>query len=332
MTVSTTVVPELDITYFFTPNIAAELVLGVTRHHINGAATLAGTDVGRVWLLPPTLMLQYHFTNFGNFKPYVGAGVNYTFFFSEKAAGGTITQFSVEDSFGFALQAGFDLMLDRHWGLNFDVKKLYLRPDVSFNNGALTGKVAISNRGWWRCTADPGPTDVLTMVSSAPCRVAHTALRPGARSVVPPHIVSTIFPKCWLAFIIANASATLSSGKVLSIGSVSLPASTAGQRSARMTRVTSFNSSWRAGAVGDADIVEPLQRMQVEIDLAFLAAEPADIDDAPEQSGRFKALVHGRARHHVDDQVDALVAGRLSSLAPARSDRWCRSRDRSRIP
>lgn len=139
--VSNTVVPELDITYFFSPNIAAELVLGVTRHHITGAGTLTGTDVGRVWLLPPTLTFQYHLTNFGAFKPYVGAGVNYTFFFSEKAAGGTITQMSVKDSVGFALQAGFDYMLDRHWGFNFDVKKLFLRPDVTFNNGALTGKV-----------------------------------------------------------------------------------------------------------------------------------------------------------------------------------------------
>lgn len=34
--------------------------------------------VGKVWLLPPTLTFQYHFTDFGAFKPYVGAGVNYT--------------------------------------------------------------------------------------------------------------------------------------------------------------------------------------------------------------------------------------------------------------
>lgn len=141
--IDNSVVPELDITYFFTPNIAAELILGVTPHDIKGSGSIAGVDVGKAWLLPPTLTLQYHFTDFGPFKPYVGAGINYTVFFNEKAAGGTVTKLDIENSFGAALQVGFDYMLDDHWGVNFDVKKLFLRPDVKLNGGALTGKVDI---------------------------------------------------------------------------------------------------------------------------------------------------------------------------------------------
>jgi outer membrane protein len=137
------VVPELDISYFFTPNIAAELILGVTPHRIKGSGSLTGVDVGKAWLLPPTLTLQYHFTDFGRFKPYVGAGINYTVFFNEKAAGGTVSKLDIDDSFGAALQVGFDYMIDGHWGVNFDVKKLFLRPDVKLNGGALTGKVDI---------------------------------------------------------------------------------------------------------------------------------------------------------------------------------------------
>lgn len=146
-----TVVPELDISYFFTPNIAAELILGVTRHHVTGtgAAATAGLDVGKAWLLPPTLTLQYHFTQFGAFKPYVGAGVNYTVFFDQSAgnvangAGVIVTRSNLHNSFAPAAQIGFDYMIDRHWGLNFDVKKLWLRPnwDGSSNVGPLTGKV-----------------------------------------------------------------------------------------------------------------------------------------------------------------------------------------------
>ena len=82
-------VPEFDITYFFTDNIAAELILAVTPHDVSvvnvtvpGALTNATVDLGDVWLLPPTLTLQYHFRNAGKFKPYVGAGVNATFFFN----------------------------------------------------------------------------------------------------------------------------------------------------------------------------------------------------------------------------------------------------------
>ena len=87
-------------------------------------------------------MLQYHFTNFGAFKPYLGVGVNYTVFFNEKAKGG-FTSFDLKDSFGLALQAGFDYMIDQHWGINFDVKKIFLEPKVKVNNGLVSGKVKI---------------------------------------------------------------------------------------------------------------------------------------------------------------------------------------------
>ena len=140
--ISTSVVPELDITYFFTPNLAAELILGVTPHKVKGTGALAGTRIGEAWLLPPTLMLQYHFTGLGAVKPYVGAGINYTMFFNEKAKGGFYS-FDLKDSVGFALQAGVDIMIDKHWGVNFDVKKIFLEPDVNVNHGLVTGKVKI---------------------------------------------------------------------------------------------------------------------------------------------------------------------------------------------
>ncbi|MGP9812485.1 OmpW/AlkL family protein [Rhodopseudomonas sp. NSM] len=138
-----TLVPELDISYFFTKNIAAELILGVTKHSVSGTGTLTGVDVGKSWLLPPTLTLQYHFTEFGAFKPYVGAGVNYTFFFSQKAAGGTVIESHLKDSFAPAVQVGFDYMFDKHWGWNVDVKKLWLRPEWS---GTLAGGTPVTGK------------------------------------------------------------------------------------------------------------------------------------------------------------------------------------------
>jgi outer membrane protein len=142
LTYSNAVVPELDITYFFTKNIAAELILGVTKHNIGvgGVGALVGTPVGSTWLLPPTVTLQYHFTDFGAFKPYVGVGVNYTIPFSVAAAGGTITQLSLGNGWGVAAQAGFDYMFTRNWGFNVDVKKLWVDTSFSANAGALTGR------------------------------------------------------------------------------------------------------------------------------------------------------------------------------------------------
>lgn len=152
LTTSDTVVPELDITYFFTRNIAAELILGVTKHHVTGTGVAAtnGLDVGKAWLLPPTLTLQYHFTDFGGFKPYIGGGVNYTFFFSQSAgnvanaAGLAVTNSHLKDAFAPVAQFGFDYFIDQHWAWNVDVKKLWLRPSWDGTvNGVLpvTGKV-----------------------------------------------------------------------------------------------------------------------------------------------------------------------------------------------
>lgn len=151
LAIDNSIVPELDISYYFNRNFAAELILGVTPHDITGTGTLAGLNVGSAWLLPPTLTFQYHFTNFGAFQPYLGVGPNLTIFFDQSAGnapnnGLRVTSLSLKDSFGVAAQAGFDYMLDRHWGINVDVKKIFLRPDytATVNNAIpVSGKAHI---------------------------------------------------------------------------------------------------------------------------------------------------------------------------------------------
>lgn len=141
---SNTVTPELDISYYFTDNIATELILGTTYANIEGQGAIGALgNVGKVWLLPPTLTLQYHFTNFGAFKPYVGAGVNYTIFYNQHA--GSADALKVDNTFGTALQVGFDYMVDQHWGVNFDVKKVFLKPDfdVAVDGAKQTGKAEL---------------------------------------------------------------------------------------------------------------------------------------------------------------------------------------------
>lgn len=141
---SDTVIPELDISYYFNENIAAELILGTTKSTIRGEGSIAGLgDVGSTWLLPPTLTLQYHFTDFGAFKPYVGAGVNYTMFYNQD--GKSADKLKVKNTFGAALQVGADYMIDEHWGFNVDVKKIFLRPDFDVTVGGtpMSGKAKL---------------------------------------------------------------------------------------------------------------------------------------------------------------------------------------------
>ena len=146
LSIGNSIVPEVDISYFFTRNVAAELILGVTPHNITGTGALSNVNVGRAWLLPPTLLAQYHFTDFGAFQPYVGIGVNYTMFFGQSAGytptnGLGVTSLSLNNTVGGAAQIGFDYMIDKHWGVNADVKKLLLRPTY---NATVNGTIPVS--------------------------------------------------------------------------------------------------------------------------------------------------------------------------------------------
>ncbi|PWR21011.1 OmpW/AlkL family protein [Zavarzinia compransoris] len=138
VSIDNSVVPELDITYFLTPNIAAELILGTTPH--DAKVKSPDVDLGSVWLLPPTLTLQYHFAPEGKIRPYLGVGVNYTIFYGKDEPGGTTVDY--ENRFGWALQAGVDIPIDDHWALNVDVKQIFLSTEVTVN-GAVKADVDI---------------------------------------------------------------------------------------------------------------------------------------------------------------------------------------------
>ncbi len=146
--VSDKVIPEFDISYYFTKNIAVELILALgTRHNVridNDAVGVVGNQgLGSVNLLPPTLTAQWHFNPDQMIDPYVGAGVNYTAFLDRnlKGSAGAINgnKIKVEsDSFGLALQAGVDINLKDGWLINADVKYVTIDTDVKLR-GAVTG-------------------------------------------------------------------------------------------------------------------------------------------------------------------------------------------------
>ena len=126
-------IPEFDISYFFTDNIATELVLTWPQKM---DVTLGGTDIGSVKALPPTLMLQYHFMPDAVFRPYAGVGINYTSFSSRNfSIAGLSTSSS---SWGPALQAGFDYQIAPRWYINADVKYVWMNTDVTLNGAKLT--------------------------------------------------------------------------------------------------------------------------------------------------------------------------------------------------
>ncbi|AJD53892.1 outer membrane protein [Thalassospira sp. MBR-102] len=128
------VIPEVDFSYFITDNIALELIAGTSKHDVTWNTGSSNLDLGSVRLLPPTLTAQYHFMADQRFSPYIGAGINYTFFYDSKP--GQFNSVKYDDGFGYAFQAGFDYAISGPWSLNVDVKKIYLNTDVSVNGGA----------------------------------------------------------------------------------------------------------------------------------------------------------------------------------------------------
>lgn len=129
-------IPEVDISYFFNKNVAAELILTVPQKQ---TVYTANGRLGTFKHLPPTLTAQYHFTNFNGYKPYVGAGLNFTKISNENMQGYSLSNNSV----GAALQAGVDIPLTKQVSLNFDVKKVYLKSHVYASGGADAGTLKL---------------------------------------------------------------------------------------------------------------------------------------------------------------------------------------------
>ena len=135
-------IPEIDITYFFTKNIAAELILTVPQKQ---DVTLSGAKIGTFKHLPPTLTVQYHFLPDGMVRPYVGAGVNYTRISSVALNVPGVGDLDLESSsLGGALQVGVDVKVADNLFVNLDVKKVWISSDVMLKStGAKVSSVTL---------------------------------------------------------------------------------------------------------------------------------------------------------------------------------------------
>ena len=138
--------PELDFTYMATKHFGAELILATTKHDVTGRGALDDLGkAGHTWVLPPTLTAQYHFLPNGHVRPYVGAGINYTIFYSEKASDALQdaigrTRLRLSNSVGYALQAGVDVDVTRRVFLNFDLKYIDIDTTARLTTGTLVNR------------------------------------------------------------------------------------------------------------------------------------------------------------------------------------------------
>lgn len=138
LSVNDKVIPEVDISYFLSPNLALELILTYPQKH---DVKSAGAKIGSLKHLPPTLTAQYHFTGLSGWRPYVGLGLNYTHLSDvnwDPEVEAALQPSLKKDSFGLAAQIGADVPVGGGWLLNVDVKKVQIGTEVS-SFGAKVG-------------------------------------------------------------------------------------------------------------------------------------------------------------------------------------------------
>lgn len=136
--VNNAIVPELDFTYMIRDDLGVELILATSRHQLTSSLG----NLGGVNVLPPTLLLQYHFNHAGRIRPYVGAGLNYTLFYNNGLNAGGAPISVTNHSWGPALQAGVDVQVTRSLFVNADIKKIWMHTDASLGAQAL-GRLSI---------------------------------------------------------------------------------------------------------------------------------------------------------------------------------------------
>lgn len=156
VSVDSAVTLDIDFTYMFTPNWGAELLLDLSsRHDISATGTLGGLGkIANARVLPPALLLQYHFNPNGKVQPYAGAGINYTYFFDENASAslagalGGSARVSLDSSFGLAAQAGADIDLNNGWYLNLDVKYIDINTTANITSPVGLTRVGVDINPW----------------------------------------------------------------------------------------------------------------------------------------------------------------------------------------
>lgn len=135
-------IPTVAIEYFVTNNLSLETIAGITQHDVDGVGGIAGAEtVSDAKIIPATLTIKYHFGDSNGFKPYIGAGPSYFIFIDEQPGealrGFGADRLQLNDKFGIALQAGFDLALnDKGLGLSVDAKRYFMRTDATWTDAS----------------------------------------------------------------------------------------------------------------------------------------------------------------------------------------------------
>jgi len=146
----------LTFSYMFTDNIAVGLLAAYPfETDIKGDGSISNVKkIGDTKFLPPTVTLQYHFDTASDFHPYVGAGINYTFFWDENTSDAPFngSDLDLDDSWGYALEAGLDYSFQNDYLVSAQVWYINIETTADSSgaagNPALAGKADVDIDPW----------------------------------------------------------------------------------------------------------------------------------------------------------------------------------------
>lgn len=131
------------------PNLGIELAIGIPPKitaRATGSVAFLGDNVVSARSNSPTLFLNYHFGEPGSaFRPYVGAGVNYTWFTRETST--IADKVELGSSTGYAFQGGLDYAINKDWGLFAGVAHLKVKSKL-VATGSTVLTTTIDFRPW----------------------------------------------------------------------------------------------------------------------------------------------------------------------------------------
>lgn len=136
------------VTYYWTDNISIDLPIAAPfKHDVVGAGAIEGSGkLGTVKSLPMTLLAQYRFGDASStFRPFVGAGLTYGYFFKPKATaalsgltGGSPsnpTTLSMKRKLGTTLELGGAVNVTKEWSASLSVTKTFIKTTGSLSTG-----------------------------------------------------------------------------------------------------------------------------------------------------------------------------------------------------
>ncbi|EJL6844145.1 TPA: outer membrane protein OmpW [Vibrio cholerae] len=143
----------LTLGYMFTDNISFEVLAATPFSHKISTDLLGLGDIAETKHLPPTFMVQYYFGEANStFRPYVGAGLNYTTFFDESfnstGTNNALSDLKLDDSWGLAANVGFDYMLNDSWFLNASVWYANIETTATYKAGADAKSTDVEINPW----------------------------------------------------------------------------------------------------------------------------------------------------------------------------------------